>query len=102
VPGYAADLIARRAALAALRARRAEGPEPPYWLELAALEQAGYLEEYVWHFRRGAEDVDPPAGLDLAGFAEFRARKLAGHLFQSGARVRIHTTRPLPVAADVN
>ena len=96
MPGYAAELAARRAALAAFRARPAGAASSNYFGLLARIDEAGLLDEYVWNYLRDARvDLNPPAGLDLAAFEEFRQRELGSHVVQSGARVRINEARPL-------
>ncbi len=97
VPGYAAELSARRAVLAGYRARDAALRTSRYFDDLAKLDDAGFFEEYVWQFLRNERlDVTPPTELQIAAFEEFRLRELAAHVVQSGARVRIHTVRALP------
>ncbi|HLT90349.1 MAG TPA: hypothetical protein VKZ85_05320 [Woeseiaceae bacterium] len=46
---------------------------------LAGVQAAGYLEEYVWHFL-GRRSWEPPAGLALAPFDDWRRRHLRGHV----------------------
>lgn len=100
-PRHDAELTARRAALQSYRARPAAAAPLRYWEELARVEQAGHLDEYAWHYFHVAGETPPP-DLDLAGFEEFRARELARHLVQSGARVRMNTVRELPIAPIAN
>jgi hypothetical protein len=96
-PGFEAELAARRAALASYRALEPERRKSGYFADLARLDDAGYLEEYVWQFLRDERvDVTPPQELQIAAFEEFRLRELSTHVVQSGARVRIHAVRPLP------
>jgi hypothetical protein len=97
VPGFAAELAARRSALGDYRARGAQGDA--YFDELVRIEDAGFLDEYAWHYLRNDRwDVTPPADLELGAFEVFRQRELAAHVVQSGARVRINTVRALPMA----
>jgi hypothetical protein len=73
-------------------------PDSAYFSELARIEAAGYLEEYVWHYLRSEGlDKEPAAELDLAGFESFRLRELAAHEAKTGARVRVNTVRALPL-----
>src|SRR5262245_48035016 len=76
---FATELAARREAL---REYRSRDPRPPgYFAELARVEDAGFLDEYVWYYLRdAATETTPPAGLDLAGFEGFRQRELATHV----------------------
>ena len=97
VTGYAAELAARRAALREYHLRDAQS-DSAYFSELARIEAAGYLEEYVWYYLRSEGlDKEPPAELDLAGFESFRLRELAAHEAKTGARVRVNTVRALPL-----
>ena len=97
-----AELAARRAALASYR-ERPEGSAPlDYWEDLDSIERAGLLDEYAWHYFKHEVNAVMPSELDLSGFEEYRARELATHVVQSGARVRIHTVRALPPAPGAN
>lgn len=96
-PGFAAELAARQSALREYRARAEAARTSSYFNELARVEAAGFLDEYVWRFLRNDRwDVAAPAGLDLDEFEKFRERELATHVVQSGARVRINAVRVLP------
>lgn len=97
VPGFAAELAARQAALREYRMRAAATLPSGYFDELARVEAAGFLDEYVWHFLRNEQwDAVPQASLELEAFEAFRKRELATHVVQSGARVRINAVRVLP------
>jgi hypothetical protein len=99
VPGFAAELAARRAALVEYRARGAGASAALYFDELARIDDAGFLDEYTWHYLRNERwDVTPPPELALAAFETYRQQQLASHVVQSGARVRINTVRVLPAA----
>jgi hypothetical protein len=98
LPRYSTELAARGAALRDYRARDAAQRSSEYFSLLARVEEAGFLEEYVWHYLRGSDERDVPAGLDLAGFELFRGRELAEHAPQTGAHVRVNTVRVLPPA----
>jgi hypothetical protein len=96
-PGFEAELAARRAALASYRALEPERRKPGYFNDLARIDEAGYLDEYVWQFLRDERvDVTPSRELQIAAFEEFRVRELPAHVVQSGARVRINAVRRLP------
>ena len=96
-PGFAAELAARRAALAEYRTRAAGAPAP-YFADLLRIEAAGVLDEYTWLYLRDVRrDLVPPLELQMDAFEVFRQRELAAHPVQSGARVRINTVRALPV-----
>jgi hypothetical protein len=96
-PGFAAELAARQAALREYALRAAGDRTSNYWNELARIDAAGFLDEYVWHYLRNERwDITPPASLDLDAFGQFRERELATHVVQSGARVRINAVRELP------
>ena len=98
VPGFAAELTARRAALREYLAREPAQRTSPYFSELARIEAAGFLEEYVWHYLRSeSRDTSPPADLDLPAFETFRQRELPEHAVRTGARVRVNTVRALPL-----
>jgi hypothetical protein len=97
-PGFTAELGARRAALDAYRARAAGAPASSYFDELVRVDAAGFLDEYVWHYLRdGRRDLTPPAGIELESFGIFDQHELAGHVAQSGARVRFSEVRVLPL-----
>jgi hypothetical protein len=97
VPGFAAELSARHAALREYRARDATARTSSYFNALERVEAAGFLDEYVWYYLRNARtDLTPPADIDLGAFEPFRERELADHVAQSGARVRINAVRVLP------
>jgi hypothetical protein len=100
VPGFAAELAARQAALREYRMRTTAAQTSSYFNQLARVEAAGFLDEYVWHFLRNEGwDLAPPAGLELDAFEPFRQRELATHVAQSGARVRINAVAVLPAPA---
>ena len=98
VPGYAAELSARRAALHDYLARPADARVSSYFDALARVDAAGYLDEYVWYYLRDPQrDVTPPAALKAAAFELYRQAQLATHVAQSGAHVRIDAVRVLPL-----
>jgi hypothetical protein len=97
VPGFAAELAARQAALREYRLRTDAERTSSYFNELSRVDAAGFLDEYVWHYLRNDRwDVALPPGLDLDAFGQFRARELPTHVAQSGARVRIRAVSVLP------
>jgi hypothetical protein len=97
VPGFAAELAARQAALREYRVRPDAARTSSYFNQLERVETAGFLDEYVWYYLRDERtDGTPPPGLDLGAFEPFRERELAAHTAQSGARVRINAVRVLP------
>lgn len=98
-PRHATELAARRAALRDFRAREAALRTSEYFTTLARVEDAGFLEEYVWHYLRNPAEHVTPAGLDMNGFENFRLRELDGHAPKTGARVRVNAVRVLPLAA---
>jgi hypothetical protein len=97
VPQYATELAARRVLLRDYQARDAAARNSDYLSLLARVDAAGFLDEYVWHYLRGAAEKNAPAGLDLAGFEAFRLRELESHAPMTGAHVRVNTVRPLPL-----
>jgi hypothetical protein len=100
-PSFELEVEARRAAVREYRARPVHGRRSNYFNALARVEEAGFLDEYVWSYlRRESWGATPPAALTLAAFDEYRARELASHAAQSGARVRIHAVRVLPLAPE--
>jgi hypothetical protein len=102
LPGYGAEMAARRAALAEYRARPEASRTSRYFDELMRIEEAGLLEEYVWqNLRNERWDHAAPVELRLEDYERFRAIELANHVVQSGARVRINTVRPLPPSEPV-
>ncbi len=102
VPGFAAELAARREALAQYRSRGHAGNGDGYFAELARVDDAGLLEEYVWHYLRDEKlDAVPPLELQMGAFDEYRERELVAHVVESGARVRINTVRQLPPPSGV-
>ncbi len=97
VPGFAAELAARQAALNDYRARDAAARTSSYFNELERVDAAGFLDEYVWYYLRNQHtDTAPPPGVDLGAFEQFRQRELPTHAAQSGARVRFNAVRLLP------
>lgn len=97
VPGFAAELAARQAALREYRVRDASVRTSSYFNQLEHVDAAGFLDEYVWYYLRDEHtDIAPPPGIDLGAFETFRQRELATHTAQSGARVRINAVRVLP------
>lgn len=103
MPDFAAELDARRAALAAYRARDAANRSSGYFDALSRVDEAGLLAEYVWHYLRNEKiDLNPPMELRMGDFAEYRQRELADHVVQSGARVRFNTVRMLPAPPPVD
>jgi len=102
VPGFAAELAARRAALAEYRLRMPDAAPSNYFADLARIDDQGLLEEYVWHYLRDEQtDLMPPLELQMGAFDEYRERELVTHVVQSGARVRINAVRALPSPPDV-
>jgi hypothetical protein len=98
VPGYQAELTARRSALQEFLARDAAERSSAYFSDLAKIDAAGSLEEYVWHFLRDAKlDETQPANLDLAAFQDWLARNFPAHIVRTGAHVRVSTVRALPL-----
>lgn len=98
VPGYQAELTARRSALREFLARDAAERGSEYFSDLAKIDAAGFLEEYVWHFLRDQRlDKNPPAGLELDAFREWLARNFPAHNVRTGAHVRVSTVRALPL-----
>jgi hypothetical protein len=101
VPGFAAELTARQAALREYRARAEAARTSSYFNELERVDTAGFLDEYVWYYLRNeGRDVTPPAGIEVGAFQQFRERELATHVAQSGARVRINAVRVLPAPPE--
>jgi hypothetical protein len=99
-PPFELEVEARRAALREYRARPVHGRRSNYFNALARVEDAGFLKEYVWHYLHRDSWGAAPA-LNMSGFEEYRARDLVTHSVQTGARVRIHTVRVLPLAGYV-
>jgi hypothetical protein len=97
LPGFAAELHARRAALVEYRARDAATRTASYFDDLLRVDDAGFLAEYAWHYLRNERaELMPPTELRMGDFEAWRQRELGGHVVQSGARVRINTVRRLP------
>jgi hypothetical protein len=102
LPGYGAEMAARRAALAEYRARPETVRTSRYFDDLMRIEDAGLLEEYVWqNLRNERWDLTAPVELRLDAYERFRAVELENHVVQSGARVRFNTVRPLPPSDPV-
>lgn len=98
VPGYQAELTARRSALQEFLASDAAEQGSEYFSELAKIDGAGFLEEYVWHFLRDARlDKTPPGNLDLGAFQDWLAQNFPAHIVRTGAHVRVSTVRALPL-----
>lgn len=99
-PPYQVEVDARLAALREYRARPANGRRSGYFQALSKVENAGFLDEYVWTFlHKDAWGATPPHELSMGAFEEFRTRELANHAAQSGAHVRISAVRVLPPPA---
>ena len=96
-PTFATELAARGGALREYLAR--ETRPTGYFAELARIESAGFLDEYVWYYLRGENDKTPPAGLELAAFEVFRQRELAAHVVKTGARVKVNSVQVLPLVS---
>ena len=98
VPGFAAELAARRSALREYRLHDSAEQGSDYFADMARVDSAGFLEEYVWHYLRDATtETTPPAELDLAAFETYRQQHLAEHVVRTGAHVRANTVRALPL-----
>jgi hypothetical protein len=96
-PPYQLELDARLAALREYRARPANGRRSGYFQVLSKVDNAGFLDEYVWtYLHKDAWGTAPPHELAMGAFEEFRARELGTHAAQSGAHVRIGAVRVLP------
>lgn len=96
-PPYQLEIDAREAALREYRSRPANGRRSGYFQVLSKVENAGFLDEYVWSFlHKDSWGTAPPHELSMGAFEEFRARELATHTAQSGAHVRISAVRVLP------
>jgi tetratricopeptide (TPR) repeat protein len=93
VEDYAVELAARRAMLAHWReVRDAEAASDPYLDRLAAIDDAGYLDEHVLvTLGRPGWTIpgDVLAGLELDGYAAFARERLAEHREETLARVEI-------------
>lgn len=70
---FGCELAAREALVTRWQQSLAQGD--PYLELLSATTEAGYLEEYVWHYLR-RRDWTRPADLDSEGFAAWRAEFL--------------------------
>jgi hypothetical protein len=100
-PSFDLEVEARRAAVREYRARPVHGRRSNYFNALARVEEAGFLDEYVWtYLHKDAWGAAPPPSLTLTAFDAYRVRELATHVPQSGARVRIHTVRVLPHTSE--
>lgn len=98
VPGFLAELAARRGALREYLAREPAQRTSAYFSQLERVDAAGFLDEYVWHYLRNqSRDTLPPADLDMPGFETFRQHELPAHAVMTGARVRVNTVRALPL-----
>jgi len=97
LPGFAAEYAARVRALHDYHARDVAARHSPYFDDLARIDAAGFLDEYVWENLQKSGAAMPP-GLDLAAFLEFRALELPRHAYFTGARVRVNRVRVLPPA----
>ena len=98
VPGFLAELAARRGALREYIAREPAQRTSAYFSQLERIDAAGFLDEYVWHYLRNqSRDTLPPADLDMPAFETFRQRELPAHAVITGARVRVNTVRALPL-----
>jgi hypothetical protein len=99
-PDYATERAARRVALDEYRRRAADERTSEYFDALSRVDTAGFFDEYVWTFLRNpARDTTTPAALALDDFEKFRTRELGAHRVETGAHVRVHTVRALPLAA---
>jgi hypothetical protein len=69
---------------------------------LAAIEEAGFLHEFLWmDAHRDEWGTTPPEGLDVGDYQAWRKKKLKKFKLPRFARLVVHHPRPLPVdAAD--
>lgn len=70
---FECELVAREALIA--RWQQSPSLADPYLEQLSVTAEAGYLEEYVWHYLRRREWTRPD-DLDLAGFTAWRNEAL--------------------------
>lgn len=70
---FRCELAAREALITRWQQSPVQGD--PYLEQLAATAEAGYLDEYVWHYLRRREWTRP-TDLDLEGFTAWRAKFL--------------------------
>jgi len=88
-PSFDAEVAARQSMVKIWRELNEKEPQRFAYMEsLAAVEQAGFLREYVWHYHRLAE-WPPVADLRNEAFAGWRAEQLRDHRPQIGAGVLI-------------
>lgn len=65
---------------------------------LSEIAAAGFLEEFVWTDRhRESWGVEPPAGLELAAFEQWRKKKLKRFTVPEFGTVSYDSPRPLPL-----
>lgn len=94
VPDFAKELLAIRSALAL----GGVTGNTKFVKQVADMEKAGFLEEFVWTYRhRDIWGTTPPDGLDLAGFDQWRAKKLKKFKMPDLGNVEFVLPRPLPL-----
>ena len=103
-PGLAAEVSAREAALREYRARPAAERTSAYFDELGRVADAGFLDEYVWHYLRDERDerderVDAAKPASLGEFETWRQEHLSAHVARTGAHANFDAVRSLPLAS---
>jgi len=94
VPTYAMEL----AAFGSMLAMQMTDSDSSTGKKLAAIEEAGYLDEYVWTDRhREAWGDKAPDGLKLSAFKKWRKKNLKDFSVHDIGSVEFRQPRPLPI-----
>jgi hypothetical protein len=87
---FAEELRARLIAVNLYQQLRRGNPsvDSPYFADLARVETAGFLREYVWRYLRNSSWSEPD-GLQLAAFDAWRATHLRNHVVATHGRIAV-------------
>ncbi len=80
--------IAGREKMLEMLARGGQRPPSSYFKQLQAVQQAGYLREYVWRFQKKPH-WNEPKGMKLPQFDAWAKEKLRGHVPQEHLQAKI-------------
>jgi hypothetical protein len=99
VPDFAQELAAYQSLLAVAKGR---GKASKLARRLTEISDAGFLDEFVWTYRHREDwGAQPPDGLELGAFDQWRAKKLKRFESPDLGNVSYDTPRPLPLEPAV-
>jgi hypothetical protein len=94
VPGYETELGVYRAMFGI----EAEAPRSRFGKRIRQIDEAGFLEEFVWiDLHRKSWGIEPPDGLTLPAYAAWKMKKLKRFRVPDFGSVTIDHPRPLPL-----